>query len=136
MKNNSEALKTLRNLCGLFMEMNYHSEPSDFVDELNDEDPFIAIHLKQVLLHKTKAKAILKKRKFEELKQKFIELKKVGLEKLQELFISSERVEMVKLFRKFEELTESDAEAINEDQEFLAFISLMKDKLKDEDNSQ
>jgi len=129
----NNALKTLRNLYGLFMEINYHTEPADFVSELNDKDTFISVHLKNVMLHRTKAKAMLKKRKFEELKEQFIALKKVGLEKLQELFPPAERVEMVKLFNKFEELTEKDIEAINEDQDFLTFISSIKDKIEDED---
>lgn len=130
----NNALKTLRNLYGLFMEINYHTEPADFVSELNDKDPFISVHLKNVMLHRTKVKAMLKKRKFEEFKEQFIALKKVGLEKLQELFPPAERVEMVQLFNKFEELTEKDIEAINEDQDFLTFISSIKDKLEDEDS--
>jgi len=129
----NNALKTLRNLYGLFMEMNYHREPADFVSELNDKDPFISMHLKNVMLHRTKAKAMLKKRKFEELKEQFIALKNLGIEKLQELFAPAERIEMVKLFSKFEELTEKDIDAINEDQDFLTFISSIKDKLEDED---
>ena len=135
MKKNN-ALKTLKNLYGLYMEMNYHSEPADFVNELNDKDPFISAHLKNVMLHKAKAKAILKKRKFEALKKQFVELKKVGLEKLQELFAPRERVEMVKLFRKFEELTEKDIDAINEDEDFLTFISSIKDKIEDQDDTE
>src|SRR5690606_19032236 len=131
----NNALKTLRNLYGLFMEMNYHREPADFVNELNDKDPFISTHLKTVMLHRTKAKAILKKRKYEALKEQFVELKKVRLEKLQELFAPTERVEMVKLFRKFEELTEKDIDAINEDEDFLSFISSIKDKIEDEDDT-
>lgn len=130
----NNALKTLRNLYGLFMEINYHKEPAAFVDELNDKDPFISLHLKNVMLHRTKAKAILKKRKFEELKEQFMALKKVGSEKLQELFAPEERFEMVKLFNKFEELTDKDIEAINEDQDFLMFISSIKEKLEDEDD--
>ena len=114
------------------MEMNYHTEPADFVNELNDQDPFISAHLKNVMLNRTKAKAILKRRKFEALKEQFIELKKVGLEKLQELFAPTERVEMVRLFRKFEELTEKDIDTINEDEDFLTFISSIKDKIDDD----
>ncbi|WP_341215152.1 hypothetical protein [uncultured Wocania sp.] len=128
----NNAINTLRNLYGLFMEMNYHTEPADFVNELNDQDPFISAHLKNVMLNRTKAKAILKRRKFEALKEQFIELKKVGLEKLQELFAPTERVEMVRLFRKFEELTEKDIDTINEDEDFLTFISSIKDKIDDD----
>jgi hypothetical protein len=130
----NNALKTLRNLYGLFMEINYHTEPVDFVSELKDQNPFISVHLKKVMLHRTKANAILKKRKFEEFKEQFVALKNIGLEKLQELFAPSERVEMIKLFSKFEELTEKDINDINEDQDFLTFISTIKDKLEDKDD--
>jgi hypothetical protein len=129
----NNALKTLRNLYGLLMEMNYHREPADFLNELDDKDPFISEHLRNVLLHRTKSKAMLKKKKFEAFKEQFIKLKEVGIEKLQELFSPAERVEMVKLFRKFEELTEKDIDAINEDQDFLTFVSSIKDKLEEED---
>ncbi|WP_166967340.1 hypothetical protein [Yeosuana marina] len=134
METNNE-LKALKNFYGLLMEMNYHKEPADFVEELQEENPFVSLHLKNVMLHRTKAKAILKKKKYLALKEQFFALKELGLDKLQELFAPKERTEMVKLFRKFDELTEKDIDAINDDQDFLIFISSLKDKLEDKDGT-
>ena len=131
----NKALNALKNFYGLLIEMNYHKEPADFVEELQEENPFISMHLKNVMLHRTKAKAILKKKKYIALKEQFLALKELGLDKLQELFAPKERIEMVKLFRKFEELTEKDIESINDDQDFLVFISSLKDKLEDKDGA-
>lgn len=132
----SNELKALKNFYGLLMEMNYHKEPTDFVEELQEENPFISLHLKNVMLHRTKAKAILRMKKYIALKEQFIELKKAGLDKLQELFAPKERAEMVKLFRKFEELTENDLESISNDQDFLIFISSLKDKIEGKDGAE
>jgi len=131
----NNTLKVLKKFYGLLMEMNYHKEPADFVEELEEENPFISMHLRNVILHRTKAKAILKKKKYLALKEQFIALKELGLDKLQELFAPKERIEMVKLFRKFEELTEKDIDSINDDQDFLIFISSLKDKLEDKDGA-
>lgn len=129
----NNALKRLNNLYDLLIEMNYHKEPADFISELKDEDPFISRHLKNVILHRSKAKAILKEKNYIELKKQFLSLKEYGFERLQELFTPKERVKMVPLFRKFEELGEKDKIDINEDQDFLIFISSLKDKLEDND---
>ncbi|MEO1032768.1 MAG: hypothetical protein AAFX55_15255 [Bacteroidota bacterium] len=131
---NKTAIKTLNNLYGLLIEMNYHKEPVDFISDIQKEDPFISKHLQNVLLHRTKTKAIIKERKYIALKEQFNKLKELGLEKLQELFPPKEKVKMARLFRKFEELSEEDIKDINDDQDFLIFISSLKDKLKDSDD--
>ena len=128
MKSN-KALETLNNLYDLLVEMNFHKEPSDFIDDLKEDNPFISKHLQNVLLHRTKAKAILREKKF-------IELKKLGSEKLQQLFTTEEKAQLVPLFRKFEELDESDIADINKDQDFLIFISSLKDKIEDDNDAE
>lgn len=129
----NKALLVINNFYSLLMEMNYYKEPEDFIEELQNEDKFISEHLKKVKLHRTKAKAILKKMQIEEFKEKFIALKNAGVEKIQGLFTPEEKCEIVRLFSRFEELTEKDIETINEDQEFLTFMSYIKDKLEDKD---
>lgn len=131
----NKAIIALRNLSSLLIELNYHSEPANFMEELGDNDPFINLHLRNVLLQRTKAKALLKKKKFEELKIQFDELKKIGLEKLQALIKPADNMEMVKLFNRFEELTADDIDTIKDDQDFLSFISNLKDNLEDQNDS-
>jgi len=127
----NKALETLNNLYDLLVEMNFHKEPSDFIDDLKEDNPFISKHLQNVLLHRTKAKAILKEKKFSALKKQFLKLKELGSEKLQQLYTPEEKAQLVPLFRKFEELDEKDISDINDDQDFLIFISSLKDKLED-----
>lgn len=129
----NKALKVLNNFYSFLMELNYYKEPEDFIEDIQKEDEFISTHLRQVKLHRTKAKAILKQIKIEELKEKFMALKNAGIENIKGLFTPKEKLEMVRLFSRFEELTEKEIEAINEDQDFLTFMSSIKDKLEDQD---
>ena len=129
----NKALKALNNLYGLLLKMNYHREPFDFIDEIKEDDVFVSKHLKNVMLRRSKTKALLMQSKYAELREEFLRLKEYGFERLQELFTPKERENMIPLFRKFEELGEKDIFDINEDQDFLIFISSLKNKLEDND---
>lgn len=133
METNS-ALKALNNLYGLLLEMNYYREPVDFIDEIEENDIFVSKHLRNVKLKRSKAKALMMKSKFTKLREEFLHLKEYGFEKLQELLTPKERMELQPLFSKFKELEEKDEIDINDDQDFLVFISKLKDKIGDNDS--
>ncbi|MEM8999823.1 MAG: hypothetical protein AAGB24_06125 [Bacteroidota bacterium] len=124
-----EMINTLNNLYGLLMEINYNR---DLEGEISNEDEFVSRHIKKISLHRTKAKAVVQKSKFEKARIEFFRLKKIGFDKIKELLPENERMELVPLFSKFEDIGEEDKVKIKEDEEFLYFISSLKDKL---DNS-
>lgn len=127
----NNALKALNNLYGLLLEMNYYREPLDFINEIKEDDVFVSKHLKNVMLGRSKTKALLMQSKYAKLREEFLHLKEYGFEKLQELLTPKERVELQPLFNKFKELEEKDEIDINEDQDFLIFISKLRDKIED-----
>ena len=130
---NNNALKALNNLYGLLLEMNYHREPLDFMDEITDDDAFVSKHLKKITLRRSKAKALLMQNKYAKLREEFLRLKEYGFEKLQELLTPKDRIELQPLFSKFKELEGKDEIDINEDQEFLMYMSKLIGKVgKDE----
>ncbi|RYC51753.1 hypothetical protein [Flagellimonas olearia] len=125
-----EAIKTLNNLYGLLMEINYHKLPEDYIEELNDDNDFIKSHLRNVLRQRAIAKGILNQNRYNRAYDEFIRIKKMGVDKLKELIPQQDMAELVPLFSKFEELDEKDKKAIAEDEEFLIFISALKDKIE------
>jgi tRNA splicing endonuclease len=131
----NKAIEAIHNLYGLLMEMNYHRTPEDYIDELDQEDAFISKHLQKAMLYRAQAKALLKKKQQLSFIEAFNRFKEQGLEKIQALLTSQERTELIPLFRKFEELSKADQLDIYEDQDFLAFISTLKDKLEDHDEA-
>lgn len=129
----NKALKALDNLYGLLLEMNYHREPMEFIEEIKEDDPFVSKHLKKIKLKRSKSKALLARNRYTKLREEFLRLKEYGFEKLQELLTPNEKIELQPLFNKFKELKEKDEIDINEDQDFLIFISKIKNKMDDND---
>lgn len=125
----NKALKALDNLYGLLLEMNHHKEPLDFLEEIEEDDLYVSKHLRNVMLRRSKTKALLAQNRYAKLREEFLRLKEYGFEKLKELLTSKEKIELQPLFNKFEELGEKDEIDINEDQDFLIFISKIKDKI-------
>lgn len=72
--------------------------------------------------------------RYSKLKEEFVRIKEYGFEKLQELLTPKERIELQPLFSKFKELEEKDEIDINNDQDFLAFVSKLRDKIGDNDS--
>lgn len=130
----NNVLKALNNLYGLLLEMNYHREPLDFIDEIKEDDIFVSKHLKNVMLRRSKTKALMMQSKYAKLREEFLLLKEYGFEKLQELLTPKERIELQPLFSKFKELEEKDEIDINEDQDFLIFLSKLSDKIGGNDS--
>ncbi|UOB17507.1 hypothetical protein [Abyssalbus ytuae] len=130
----NKALKALDNLYGLLLEMNYHKEPIDFLSEIEEDDVFVSKHLRNVMLRRSKTKALLVQNKYKKLREEFLRLKEYGFEKLQELLTPKEKIELQPLFNKFKELEKKDEIDINEDQDFLIFISKIKDKIDDDES--
>lgn len=129
----NNALKALNNLYGLLLEMNYHKEPIDFLDEINEDDKYVSKHFRNIMLRRSKTKALLTQNKYAKLREDFLRLKEYGFEQLQELLTPKEKIELQPLFNKFTELETKDEIDINEDEDFLIFISKIKDKM---DNSE
>jgi hypothetical protein len=130
----NKALKALDNLCGLLLEMNYHKEPIDFLVEIEEGDVFVSNHLRNIKLRRSKVKALTMQNNYAKLREEFLRLKEYGFEKLQELLTPNERMELQPLFSKFKEIEEKDEIDINEDRDFLIFISKMKDKMNNNDS--
>ena len=128
METNS-ALKALNNLYGLLLEMNYHKEPLDFIEEIKEDDIFVTKHLRNVMLKRSKTKALMMQSKYAKLREEFLRLKEYGFDKLQELLTPKERIELQPLFSKFKELEKKDEIDINDDQDFLIFMSKLRDKI-------
>lgn len=133
METNS-ALKVLNNLYGLLLEMNYLKEPLEFVDEIKEDDEYVSKHIKNIMLRRSKTKAVMMQSKYAKLREEFLRLKEYGFEKLQDLLTPKERIELQPLFSKFKELEKKDEIDINDDQDFLIFMSKLSDKIGDNDS--
>lgn len=129
----NNAIKALNNLYGLLLEMNYYKEPLDFVDEIKEEDEFVSKHLKSIMLRRAKTKALKAENRYAKLREEFLRLKEYGFEKLNELLTPKERIELQPFFSKYTELDKKDEIDINDDQDFLVFISKLRDKIEDND---
>lgn len=122
----------MEHLFQVLMDINYHRDPIEFIPEIDENDPFINKHLNKYKRTRAKLKAKHNKKSYEDLAEKFLNLKKYGLSKLQEILTTEEKVELQPLFRKFEELDETDKSAILDDRDFLTFISKMDKKINDD----
>jgi len=124
--------KILSNLYGLMMEISYHREDEDVAQELQENpDPQIERHLIRIKQITAKLKAEANKQRFAEAKEQLKQLKEKGLEGLKRLITPEERIQLAPFFRKFEELSKEDEEAILEDQELLKLLEILKKKIDD-----
>ena len=98
------------------------------------KDDFIEYQVEKFKQLKAKYNAVAQKSKFLTIIEEFNHLKKIGAEKLKEYFSPQESLQLQPLFRKFEELTETDEKSILQDQEFLLFIKKLKEKIVNDDN--
>ena len=130
------AKQILSNLYGLMMEMNYHRPEEEVAVELQlNPNRQHEKHLLRIRQITAKLKSQQNQSKFEQAIHFLKELKEKGEEELRKLIGSQNEAQLIPLFRKFEEITKEDQAAILEDQEFLHFIEVMKNKL-DENQQQ
>ena len=131
------ARQVLSNLYGLIIEINYHRTDEDVLNELRERpDSQVEKHLINVKQISTKLKAHANMALFQEALNQLKFLKQKGTKELRKLFPPDERhqPELVQLFRKFEEITAKDEQAILEDQELLLIMKLLNDKLNNKEN--
>jgi len=129
----AKAKEILNNLYGLMMEINLHRADDDILAELQQHnDPQIDKHLLKIKQLSAKLKIEENKLRFKKAIEQITILKKKGIEELKKLLEPHEQVQLIPLFRKFEELTEEDEYEILEDQELLNLMEILKDKLDDE----
>jgi ATP-dependent helicase/DNAse subunit B len=127
-----DAVEILNNYYGLMIEINYHKPAEDYLDQLENASEFVNKHLDLIKLKQSKAKAIFIKKKYISLQNEFQRLKLYGIEELKKLLGAKERQDLVPLFRKFEELSKNEEVEITDDNDFLDFIAILKEKLNDE----
>ena len=116
----------LSDLYGLMMEINYHREDEEVLKDL-EENPDIQIekHLIRIKQLSAKMKAQANRIRFIKAKEQLALLREKGLEEIQRLILPQERAQFAPLFRKFEELTKEDEEAIMEDQQLLKLLEIL-----------
>ena len=131
----NSAKQILSNLYGLLMELSFHADGPDVMDELSDnEKERVEQHLKKIKLLRTKYKAEVNKQYFQRAFEQIQALKEKGIEELKKLLKPEEQLDFVPLFRKFEEITESDKVSILEDTELLSMIELLKERVDESDH--
>jgi len=124
------AQEVLNNLYGLLMEMNLLRSDEDVLSSADVfQDSFVQRHLRNIKQLSAKYAAISNRNQFEVLIDEFRKLKETGVDELKRLLRPEDLVELQPLFRKFEEITTEDEEAILEDQEFLQLLKHLKKKL-------
>ncbi|MEN2400892.1 hypothetical protein GKZ90_0013995 [Flavobacterium sp. MC2016-06] len=126
------AVEILNNYYGLMIEINYHKPIEDYLDELDNTSEFVNKHFDLIKLKQAKAKALFIKKRFINLQNEFQRLKQYGVEELKKLLGTKERQDLVPLFRKFEELSKNEESDIIDDNDFLDFIAVLKEKIDNE----
>lgn len=120
----------LSDLYGLMMEINFQREDEEILSELKEKpDPQIESHIIRIKQLTAKMKAEANRRHFIKAKEQLALLKQKGIEEFQQLITPQERVKYAPLFRKFEELTKEDEEAIMEDQELLKLLEILNKRM-------
>ncbi|GAA4334926.1 hypothetical protein [Flaviaesturariibacter amylovorans] len=131
----NSAKQILSNLYGLLMELNFHADGPDVMDELSDQEKQrVSLHLKKIKLLKTKYKAEANRQYFQRAFEQVQALKEKGIDELKKLLRPEDQMDLVPLFRKFEEITEKDKSSILEDTEILSMIELLKERIDGSDH--
>jgi hypothetical protein len=128
--------QVLSDLYGLMMEINLHRTDEDVLANLRaNPDEQINSHLLKIKRLTAKLKAHTNSMRFAKAVEQIRLLKQKGLDEIKKLIRPEEQVQLVPLFRKFEDLSEEDEASILEDQQLLHLIEILKDRL-DEDSEQ
>jgi len=124
------AKQVLSNLYGLMMEINIHRTDEELISELREyPDPQVENHLLKIKQLKVKLRAEENRVRYQQAIDQIKILKQKGLEEIKKIFNTEEQVQLLPLFRKFEELTKEDEAAILEDQELLHFMEILKNRI-------
>lgn len=126
--------QVLSNLYGLMMEINFHRTEEDVLADLRaNPDEQINNHLLKIKRLTAKLKAQTNSMRFAKAIEQIRLLKQKGLDEIKKLIRPEEQVQLIPLFRKFEDLSKEDEASILEDQQLLHLIEILKDRL-DEDS--
>lgn len=131
----NSAKQILSNLYSLLMELNFHADGPEIFDQLSDtEKERVERHFKRIKLLKTKYKAEANSQYFKKAFEQIQALKEKGMDELKKLLRPEEQQALIPLFRKFEEISESDKASILEDTELLSMIELLKQRADESDH--
>lgn len=126
--NNSKQI--LSNLYGLLMEINLYRTDEDVLSELQDNpDDSIDEHLLKIKQINAKLRGNENRLRFEKAIEQIRLLKEKGLDELEKLIKPEDKLELIPLFRKFEELSKDDERAILDDKELLLFLKILNDRI-------
>jgi hypothetical protein len=127
------AKQVLSNLYGLMMEINLHRTDDDVLSDLRaNPDEQIENHLLKVKRLTAKLRAQANNVRFAKAVEQIKLLKQKGLDEIKKLIRPEEQVQLIPLFRKFEELSEEDEASILDDQQLLHLIEILKDRLNED----
>lgn len=122
----------LSDLYGLMMEINFHREDEEVLNELlENPDSQIEGHLLRIKQIKAKVRYEANRIRFALAKEQLALLKEKGIDAIQRLITPQERVHYAMLFSKFEEMTKEDEENIMEDQELLKMLEILNEKINE-----
>ena len=121
--------QVLSNLYALMMEINLHRDEEDVLNELLlKPDSQINTHLLKIRKLQTKLKAETNNSLF---RSALSFLKEKGMEEIKALLSPAEHAQLVPLFRKFDELTSKDEQAILKDEQMLHLIEILKNRINE-----
>jgi hemerythrin superfamily protein len=130
MKNNTAQILT--NLYGLMMDINYHREDLDVLNDLKTKpDTFVEDHLTRIKRAIAKNKAAAQRQNIDLALDQLRQLKERGLEEIRKLLTTQEQAEYAQLFRKFEGLSKEDEASILEDKQLLKLLERIKESEDD-----
>lgn len=125
----------LNNLYGLMMDINYHSEDIDVLEDLKAKpDAFVEDHLTRIKRAIAKNKAAAQRQFIDLALDQLRLLKEKGLEEISKLLTEEEQLEYAQLFRKFEGLSKDDEASILEDKQLLKLLERIRQP-KDDNKS-
>lgn len=131
----TSARQTLSNLYSLLMELNFHADDPGIWEDLNEgEKQRVNGHLKKLKLLRAKYRAEANKQYFHKAFEQIQILKEKGIEELKKLILPEQQHQLIPLFRKFEDISESDRSSILEDTELLSMIELLKEQADESDH--
>jgi hemerythrin superfamily protein len=130
MKKNTAQILT--NLYGLMMDINYHREDLDVLNDLKTKpDTFVEDHLTRIKRAIAKNKAAAQRQNIDLALDQLRQLKERGLEEIQKLLTTQEQAEYAQLFRKFEGFSKEDEASILEDKQLLKLLERIKESKDD-----
>jgi hypothetical protein len=114
------------------MELNIQRDEIEALAELTAHpDPQIARHIINIRKLTAKANAHAHRLAFYRSVDKLRELKAKGVDELRKIFNQQEQDQLIKLFRKFDDITSEDEADLMEDEELLSCMNLLKKRIDD-----